>query len=346
MQPKKNKLQAAIVQNSEYIPYEKLKEAFEISISDCLTKQYKQMPTDLQHSVPSLKFESPHTDALIKSSIEERWKKVQTRILNEKRSWEESTGKALFKTTYISAVMGMQIVNDEIKYAGEYLNTDAIRQQFKEATDRDAAYATGKLLDAGNLVLNIAEKIKFSNLDKFRECLDSHTERMEEGDTVAPISLPEEEVKENYTIINGKAVQNNSHNNTETFNNSTQIFAQPEAKRKLSNWGQTQKPASRGVLIASNEKRKELERSKRAGSVHSTSRINIGGFTFDETRTGKGRSTSRGFSMGDKVIEGKHPPLKRVAKRLGQSRSSSQLSHTDQLEKRTQRTKNLIGFEK
>ena len=152
----------------------------------------------------------------------------------------------------------------------------------------------------------------------------------------------EEEVKQNHTIINGKAVQNNSHNNTETFNNSTQIFAQPEAKRKLSNWGE-KRPVSRSTSLASNEKRKELERSKREGFVHSKSRINIGGITFDETRTGKGRSTSREFSIGNKVVEGRHPELKRIASQLRQSISSSRFTHEDQLKKRDKSLNKKLG---
>lgn len=98
-------------------------------------------------------------------------------------------------------------------------------------------------------------------------------------------------------------------------------------------WGE-KRPVSRTSSLASNEERKEPARLKREGSVHSKSRINIGGVTFDETRTGKGRSTSREFSIGNKVIEGKHPELKRVASQLRQSSSSSRFTHEDQLKKR------------
>lgn len=114
----------------------------------------------------------------------------------------------------------------------------------------------------------------------------------------------------------------------------TKFVAQPEVKRKLSTWGEKQKSFSRTSLIQSNEERKEQPRLKREGSVHSKSRINIGGVTFDETRTGKGRSTSREFSIGDKVIEGKHLVLKRVASQPQNSISSSLIPPEDQIKKR------------
>ena len=111
--------------------------------------------------------------------------------------------------------------------------------------------------------------------------------------------------------------------------------AQRETKSKLRNWREKQKTASGNASassLASEEEKKE-PRPKREGYVNSQSRINIGGVAFTETRTGKGRSTSREFSIGNKVIEGKHPELKSVAKRLVHSRSSSNLSHIDQLKK-------------
>jgi hypothetical protein len=122
-------------------------------------------------------------------------------------------------------------------------------------------------------------------------------------------------------------------NTIEKVKKEAKFVAQKVTGTIKSNCGEQQKPASQTSLIQSNEKIKERGRS-REGFVHSKSRINIGSITFDETRTGKGRSTSREFSIGNKVVEGRHPELKRIASQLRQSRSSSRLSHEDQLEKR------------
>ena len=99
-----------------------------------------------------------------------------------------------------------------------------------------------------------------------------------------------------------------------------------------SNGGEKREPVSGTSSLTNNKERKERERS-REGSIGSISRL---GYGLTESREGKGSSTQRTYfdTQTGASYTSRHDNIKEVTKRLGHSRSSSRLSHEDQIKKR------------
>ncbi len=121
--------------------------------------------------------------------------------------------------------------------------------------------------------------------------------------------------------------------------------AQRETKSKLRNLCEKRKTASGNASassLASKEEKKELPRLIRGRGVGSSSKI---GSDFYEIRDKQGSSTQRSYidKQTGKVYTSRHDNTKEAIKRLTQSRSSSNLSHTDQLKKRDDSINKKLG---
>jgi hypothetical protein len=122
-------------------------------------------------------------------------------------------------------------------------------------------------------------------------------------------------------------------NDIEERKEEAKFVAQKLTEKRKSNWCEKQKHASRTSSLASHEERKEQPRLKREGSIGSISRL---GYGLTESRDAKGSSTQRTYTDAQTGASytSRHDNIKEVTKRLGHSRSSSRLSHEDQIKKR------------